>query len=462
MDAVWLILDSLSFDTTPFAEDGPDTMPEFAALAETRGITFQNAYAPGPLSPSSHASFFTGELPSRVGMHEANPFFDGATETIAGMLSETHDTSLISVNNFLFTGLERDFDTHDDLTTKYMVFEDGDDPREFGKRWSGDSRIDQYLSFVLESETPLKTFVNGASYMLRTKLGGQQYLEDIPKKLGDDTENYQYAITINERIREALAKSGDQFVLANYMDVHPPLAPSEAALDAVVDIPHDELPVGAPTERTIDDDEKSFSVDAMDQLYRAAVWDLDRKVTPLVEKLLADDIFVVVTADHGRTYSTTPYSEERRHVPLVLFHPDEDSRVLDQTVDLRALPATTLSALDILHESDNRSLLQVSDDQVAITEIIYNEMALEAAGILVDHESTVDANTHHDIVLRQGRGTIELRDGARTSTTGTEDVIQKLTEVGTEVYDEGLYVPGTDNAGYDEVMEQRLEDLGYM
>jgi len=462
MDVVWLVLDSLSFDATPFADDGLETMPELASLAEAHGIIFQQAYAPGPLSPSSHASFFTGKLPSKTGMHEANPFFDGTTETIAGMLSDTHHSSLISVNNFLFTGLEQDFDAHDDLTTSYMLFEDGDDPRQFAKQWSGNSRLRRYISFVLDSDTPLKSCANGLNYMLRTKLGGQQYLEDIPKKLGDDTENYQYALTINQRIRDSLTNQRDQFVVANYMDVHPPLAPSQDAIDAVVTNHRDQLPIGAATERVTDDSEKSFSVEAMDQLYRAAVWDLDRKVAPLIADLIADDIFVAVTADHGRTYSSTPYSEKRRHVPLILFHPDEDSRVITKTVDLRALPATTLDAIDLPHEDAGKSLFQASDDRVAVTEIIYNTMMLEDGGIMVDHEGKVDPETHHDIVLKQGEGAIELRDGVRTSTWGPDDIIQQLTEVGSDIHDEGLYVPGADQSGYDDVMQQRLEDLGYM
>ena len=116
MDAVWLILDSLSFDETPFAADGPKTMPGLADLADERGVVFTSAYAPGPLSPSSHAAMFTGALPSTTGMHEAHPYFDGSCRTIAEALTPTHTSHLISMNMWLSQGLADGFDKYEDFS----------------------------------------------------------------------------------------------------------------------------------------------------------------------------------------------------------------------------------------------------------------------------------------------------------------------------------------------------------
>jgi hypothetical protein len=395
-------------------------------------------------------------------MHEAHPFFDSEIPTIADQLSKTHRTHLVSVNNFLFTGLDAGFDKTENFTNSYMLFEGATDPREYIRQHKHDAMLTKYVSFLTTGGKPVRSLLNGLNYKFQ-KIRGQKYLEDIPKKFGDDTENYQYAETINNRIRSAQRKEDQPlFIVANYMDVHPPLEPSEAAVQAVAPgIDKDSLPIGKPTERIISNAEKSYDVEAMETLYKAAVWDLDRKVTPLVQELVDDGVFVIVTADHGMTFQTTPYEEVRRHVPLVLFHPETEGCEIQRTVDLRDLPRTTMMAVGTEPDDGMPTLLDNGKDEVAITEIIYHKTGPDGVSLQLNHDGTVPNDIHHDVVLRRGNTEVVLKDG-KSYSVDSDDNANELIQIGKGLQEKNLSSMETLDSEYDEVTKKRLKELGYM
>ena len=237
-----MILDSLSFTATPLAPDGPDTMPRFAEVVKQKGVNFNQAYAPGPFSPSSHASFFTGKLPSKTGMYEAYPKFNGHTQTIADSLSDSHTTHLLTSNHFLFQGLDAGFDNVNDLGRQYMIFDDAADPKDFSETYNDNSRGQRYLDFIRSEGKPVRSFVNGLSYKF-----GPAYSEIKPKSWGDK-ENFQYVGTMCDLIRrQLLSTPDDTFTVANFMDLHAPFDVSNEALRRFFpDTPRDAIPLETP------------------------------------------------------------------------------------------------------------------------------------------------------------------------------------------------------------------------
>jgi arylsulfatase A-like enzyme len=461
MDVVWLIVDSLSFRATSFAPDGLDTTPQLQSFADDHGVVFMEAYAPGPLSPSSHASMFTSELPSVAGMHEAHPYYESDLPLVAERFQPTHRTSLLSLNMWLFQGLDGGFDEKRDFSRQYLLFRDATDPVNFFRKHDVEGSLPSRLwQFAMADGKLVRSLLNYLNYRRRDE-------ELVPDNWGD-TEQYQYVSVINEEIRDTLADAGeDHFLVANYMDIHPPFDASDEALERFAPgRDRSELPIGVSPERHIPNDEKSYDPDAMEELYRATVWDFDRKFTPLVRELVEDDTFIVVTSDHGIWNRDTAYDENRLHVPLVIFSPDEPARTVDHTVSLRSLPHTLVEAAfgpDAENGFSGRSLLAVDSDETAITEVIHhpNEVYRKTGRVDVTKSKNDDRSPQRDLVLVEGDARVEYIDGEWTAGRGDDSVIDRLRTVG-----EGLLATdvegGDGNIEYDDVTEQRLEDLGYM
>lgn len=459
MDIVWLVCDSLSFAATSFAADGPDTMPRLKELAQERGTVFTRAYSPGPSSPSSHGSFFTNELPSTTGMHEATPYFTSDHETIAGALSD-YESFLISTNPYVFNGLDRDFDESDDLrATQYMVFPEATDPQSFTQRTDYDRGLKRWSAFLFDDGKPVRTFINGVSY----KLWFRNQNAAIPRQLSSEETDYQYVSTMNNRIREFRDRAdGSTFVVANYMDVHPPFDASDEALERFAgDESREELPIQVAGQDILkaanEGDERA--VEQMTKLYHATIWDLDRKMTPFIEELLEEDTAVFVTADHGNWFRRQEeFEPELIHVPLLAFVPGQESETVDQTVNIRHLPTTTMELLDREHPFSGDSLLSVTEDQLSITESIHeaeDDSPVAARG-------DADSEVLYDIAAVQGDARVEYVNSSFEEVSGDTEACAPLRERIEELVDRGFRSADGKRIEYDDVTEERLKDLGYL
>ncbi|MGB9965897.1 sulfatase-like hydrolase/transferase [Halobacterium hubeiense] len=447
MDAVWIVLDSLSFEATRSGRDGPDPMPRLQTLAEEHAVTFERAYAPGPASPSSHAAFLTGEYPSVAGMHDAHPYFDGRVPTIADRLDGTHRSHIVSVNPFLFAGLDESFDVSKDLAARdYMVFEGTADPRQFGDQ-TDLTGLQKFVGFLREGGTPLRNIVNGIRYRIWRRQGN----DFIPESIENEAA-YQYAGAMNDAVRSAVSSFDPTFVLANYMDVHPPLSASEEAIQRFAS-DWDDLPVGVRAEDT-----DEYETGAIEALYRAAAWDLDRQVSELVEELIEDDTFVIVTADHGPRFGRGEYLTERRlHVPLFVFAPDEAARTVEHTVSLRSLPRTTMTALTGSDgEFEGEDLLTVEDDRTVVTEYLHREDGNPGPVSIPDGKESA----HRNLLVRRGDSRLRLDDGEETDFDGDPAEREELRAAAEDL----IAADGGDGERqtFDRDTEERLEDLGYL
>lgn len=447
MDVVWLLVDSLSFETTSFAPDGPDTTPELKALADDHAVSFTDAYVPGPLSPSSHASMFTGELPSAVGMYEAYPSFDQDIPTITARMAETHHTSLFSTNVWLFQGLERGFETTADFSGPNLPHPSATNPADY---FDADAApgLRSLWQFLRTDGRPVRSLRNYAAFRRQSEAG----------------DAHRYVSPINDAIQRTRAETpGDDYVFANYMDIHPPLAASEEALERFApDVPDSELPVDVSPERHIENAEKSYSVEAMERLYRAAIWDFDRALAPLVRDLVADDAFVVVTSDHGIWNRNTAYDDSRLRVPLLVFAPDEAARTVTRTVNLRSLPRTIDQYVNGESEFDGVSLLDVESDQVSVTEVIHhpNDVYERTGRVDVTKSAHHEREIQRDLVLRWNGARVEHVAGEWTA-TGEASAVDRLRKRGEEILSQPV-VMGDRELSYDDTVRERLEDLGYL
>lgn len=450
MDCVWLVFDSLSMAATPFGDDGPDTLERLQNLVSEEGVLFTNAYAPGPFSPSSHASFMTGRLPSQVGMNEASPYFDGNYRTIADVYDTPKQSTLISVNPFLFNGLHRGFGSVDKLMSEeYLIFEGGTNPRTFGARNRTLSRAERYWKFLFQENAPFRSLVNGMAFKLWHRLDKTV----VDGKESDSGNDYQQAEHINNRVESAIQQTGDSLVLANYMDVHPPFDATEESLERFADDwDREELPIGNSAR-----DADTFDQRAMYDLYLSAVADLDKRVTPLIRSLVEDDVTVIVTSDHGPWFATEALSEERLNVPLVIFDPEKPARTVDHTVSLRALPQTIER---LVHNGDSSfpgyDLLDVTTDRTVITEHVHRDTS--GRGPFTADEGT-DTEISHDIVVREGTDYVSRVNGYWES-SATEKIAVNLREQAETVLSDGVTSDGAVTHGSE--MKERLEDLGYI
>jgi len=350
---------------------------------------------------------FTGNLPSEAGMHEAYPYLDRSIPTIAERMSETHHTSLFSTNVWLFRGLDRGFATTNDLGI--------------------------------------------------TDQDGRQNSTDT--NTGADKQ-HRHVSQLNNLVREARGRRDrDEFILVNYMDVHPPLdASSEALAKFAPDHSLSELPIGVSPERHIENEEKSYNLDLMEKLYHSAIWDFDREFAPLVEELLMDDVFVVVTSDHGIWHQNTAYSDSRLHVPLVIFTPGTEESIVPHTVSLRSIPRTIDQYINGGSQFNGPSLLETEEDQLSITEVIHHPNAVyEKTGrVDVTKENHATGEVQRDLVLIHGESRADYINGEWTPDSATGCI----REIGEEILTQDVNM-GEQKLSYDEGVMERLEDLGY-
>lgn len=449
MDIAWFIIDSLSFSATPFAEDGPETMPQLSELADERAMVFTNAYAPGPTSPSSHGSFFTGELPSDTGMHEAYPHFNGDLPTIATEISKTHESFLVTSNQFLFNGIDEGFDRTQRFGHWEPRFPTASNPVE--KSFSDEkSTVKKYFDFVVSGGKPIRSILNGVEFKRSNHWGAAG----------------NYAAQINADIRDFWTQSEEEvFIVANYMDVHAPLSAGEEAIRRFADgRSREELPVGVRGNDTHQRIKSSDDYEGEDMyaLYKSAIWDLDREVTPLIEDLVDSDALVIVTADHGNWFRRKhELDEERIHVPLLVFSPTHESQRVTETVNLRSLPRTIMEvAEDEAGIFAGPSLTEIEEDQLSITEFIHSESETGRPISPTGSEETKES------VIRQ---LAMVKNGVRVDYDGEKTVVRRGSEPLT-----GELADSIDNhqkkqvriretpIEYDTDARERLKNLGYI
>ena len=289
-----IIVDTLRADHLGAYGYGRGTSPNIDALAK-QGVLFGDAVSAAPWTLPSHTSMLTGRYPHEHGAMTTKDVYSGRYPTIAQyMSSHGYRTAAFSANTFFFSrraGLGRGF-AHfaaDASTVKAML------------------ATDRLFNTMRQWE--LKAG-------LRPDLLGRRYAADI------NAEALQWI--------QATSSAHPFFVVLNYLDVHDPYRPPEAALK--------KFSRGSTKLKYISDSDNFFpqmsDEDWREELdyYDAGIYPVDQQIARLTDQMeragLLKNTILVFTSDHGESFGEhgailhgSSLYEQQTHVPLLIRWP---------------------------------------------------------------------------------------------------------------------------------------------
>lgn len=279
-NVVWIILDSIRADRSPFGGHTRNTMPALKRLAERPNAIGTACTAQAIWSQPSVTSMMTGTWPSRHGCGLHNEVLPSQIQTVAERLSgASYRTVGLSVNPYFSadTGLDRGFDRFDRLG-----------PVEYFRR-AGPGSVAKFFANI-------RTYSGGLTADKRKHSPNYLFNEIVKSELG------------------SLARGDDPFaVVAHYQGAHHPYYPSPAFRDTF-DAPESYSPeeaAGLAFRRTLDPyetiadppDDTSEEWDAIRTAYDAVVRQVDSVIGRLVAHIdelgIEDETILIVTSDHG-------------------------------------------------------------------------------------------------------------------------------------------------------------------
>jgi len=338
----------ISLDTTRADRLGSygnerDTTPHLDAFAASAN-RYENAYAPGPWTYTSHVEMLTGQVPHEIGIHTTAEI--PVPESIP-ILSEPLAAAGYQAAAFVdssrggFVGADKGFgrgfeDYHhrphdDDLQIEF----DADATVRSGIGWLEDD-WDERRPFLLflHTKTPHTIKVKEAHEAHRTP----------PYDVNPAEKRFRY-------LSEAQAADPWQ---------DPELGKGSEILDNLTDrYVRGELdPADFPAER----------IETLMALYDTAIRVVDDAFGELVSYLRANDLYdgamIVVTADHGEeflehgTFKHHQLYRETTRVPLIVKFPGQtEGRVIDANVRLADIAPTLLAAAGIAPGRDQRGVV---------------------------------------------------------------------------------------------------------
>jgi arylsulfatase A-like enzyme len=301
-----------------------DYFEEYAPrLRERADVAFQQCRAASSWSVPSHASMFTGTLPSEHGVHTHNTSFDGLVGDALPSRLEGHRTACVSANGF--TTEEFGFDAlFDELVSVSpgRRFHQGVD--------AGGKATPAILREALTADAPLRSLANGAY----SKFYWLVNLLPVPSP-------FDQGAGLVRRHGRTLLDDADEpvFLFTNFMEGHLPHQPRFQLDSDLHSVPRswsstdfDHFEASARGKEYLES--HRADVDHFRQLYAANVDYLDRRVDRFVDEIRRSttrETTVVVTADHGENlgYEDEDYlmghssslSEALLHVPLLVVNP---------------------------------------------------------------------------------------------------------------------------------------------
>lgn len=344
-----------------------DYFDRFATrLSKEANLTFEQCRAASCWSAPSHASMFTGKLPSEHGVHSPYPdFFELKREdTFFGNLPD-HTALGVTANVWASSlyGFDQFFDELLDISP-HRRFPKGMDVEEFYYDCdkTGIHRYVEFLRRALGHEYPLETLLNGASVQV------ENLLEQVPiPKLTDDGASIVSKAALRI-ISSHVRNSNDPFVMfTNFMDAHSPHTPLRVYDKSLYSAPPTWSSDEFNTTRantfalTREFDKRRSIVSEADEkyereLYGASIEYLDRAIMEFVrsvQEMTERETTFVITADHGENLGTEvdrhlfghvgALSEGLLHVPLSVINAPESDTVRQYTSHLQL--GTLISSL---------------------------------------------------------------------------------------------------------------------
>ncbi|WP_050048478.1 sulfatase [Halanaeroarchaeum sulfurireducens] len=414
VDGVLLVtVDSLRADAVG---GGESHSPRLDTLAKS-GARFENAFATGNWTPFS--------FPSILGQEHV--FAEGPDIGIASgpTLAET-------------------FATHDVRTAGFNAANGF-----LTAHWGYDRGYDEFETFTESDGTPYGRYLAAHP----TVQGWVQLLSSPFRRImgrlkGDDRPQFLDAsrlIDVESRATSFLESvDGPFFLWVHYMDTHTPYVPAPRYLRKVTQEKTSTLRMLRAHLRTglgLEVNDRTLA--DLKALYDATVRQVDASVGRLLDTLdsegLREDTTVVVAGDHGEEFMDHGHLahypklyDELTHVPLIVDHPNGESRSIEEPTSLDVIPPTLLDAagLSIPAGFDGESVLQAvidgedPDTDVPISVAVRGDSVtqqpipkhLDEGNLLVSARSADWTYIHHT-----GPDSHELYD-RRTDETEQEDL----------------------------------------
>jgi arylsulfatase A-like enzyme len=328
-----------------------DFFREYAPRLQRRAdVVYTQCRAVSGWSVPSHASMFTGELPSVHGIHVHNQSFAdlSAEDTFLGDMD--HHTFGVSANTYASSafGFDELFNAYTDISPNRR-FPKGMDVAQFGKD-NDEVGVHKHAAFAREAaahDHPIASLANGVFDRLDEWLA-----ESSIPKLFDDGANI---------VLRGLKKGVDRaeepfFAFANFMDAHSPYYHVYGYDRALHSASSAWSSSGYSTHGVnVADDLGPYEADLRKtrELYGASIDYLDGKIDAFIPELLAEtneETTVVVTADHGENLGLESdgkmvghrgsMSEGLLHIPLMIVNPPEfgSSSTIEEFVSHLSLP----------------------------------------------------------------------------------------------------------------------------
>jgi arylsulfatase A-like enzyme len=310
-NVLWVVWDTVRADRMSLYGYDRPTTPKLARWAANARV-FDNCVTPGPYTVPSHASMFTGLLPSEHGAHARYPWLDARFDTIAECFNAAgYRTYLFSANPHI--GRAENFQQG------FEVEEHPWDPK-----WRAE-----------------------ALRIVREKIRPEDKSSELPDKLRTAPRLTVWDVkACGELAQQGLLDwlaTGEQdrpfFAFLNYMEAHRPFIPPERYRRRIMTdeqvarsyrVDRSWIPMWSYTFglRDYSDDE----LEVMALTYDACIAELDDLFADLLAALDAgghlDDTVVVLTSDHGEHLGEQhmldhQYSlyESLTRVPLVVWYP---------------------------------------------------------------------------------------------------------------------------------------------
>ncbi|OYR61626.1 hypothetical protein DJ83_07390 [Halorubrum ezzemoulense] len=304
-------------------------------IRDLASVSLEETRAASSWSTPSHASMFTGKLPSEHGYHRYNNDFADLSVDETFLADIPHETTGISAN--VFAGPEYGFDTIFDNFTVVSTgkrYPGGLDPNRYVLDHEGGTitAMASYFGAALRSEHPVESLANGFAAAVNVAT------RDAPlPKLLDDGAN----TVTREVIRTLDEREEPSFIFTNFADAHVPLRPIRGFDRSLFDAP---LDWSTDTEDvwTVMENPESHEMYLRHHrdLYVAAIDYLDRQIASLVRNIrtnIGDPTTIIVTADHGENLGEaendglighkSSLSEALLHVPCYLIDPPDGTEV---------------------------------------------------------------------------------------------------------------------------------------
>lgn len=335
------------------------------------GIRFENAWSTSHWTVPAHASLFTGQYASDVGVHARAQYLDYEDKTLAEKLQqEGYRTRGFSTNSHI---------------TPHFNFDRGFN--EFNCEMRAKKYNDRLFSLSEQFQPPRSNYpkqaIKSALGVVRGEFAIRSSLEKMYRHLSSHYPTLPSATGTSagkalSYIREVEFGS-DEFLFVNLMDVHGPYNPPlryQRRRYSRSDI----MTKGMETFS-----DKTVAPEAARDAYEDCARHLSDKLQKIIDELDNFD-YIITLSDHGESFGEDSVwahiyglHPSLTQIPLVITGPDRKTSTEETTVNLLDVYATILDIAEVDDETEGRPLLNSISTRPCLTEYhgITHEKKLE-------------------------------------------------------------------------------------